>query len=49
MKYLGFSLLAIGLALFLFIIYSFVKSGDHIATPVPQDEGVTVIFITPTK
>lgn len=49
MKYVGFSLLAIGLALLLFVVWSFMKSGDHIATPVPEDEGVTVIFITPTK
>lgn len=49
MKYLGYLLLAIGVALFVFVVYSFFASQQHIATPVPEDEGVKVIFITPTE
>lgn len=49
MKYVGYVLLAVGLALFVFVLYSFVASRNHIATPIPEEEGVRVIYITPTQ
>lgn len=47
MKNLGIILIAIGLALFIFVIYNFLKSKNQIASPVPKDQGVKVIFVTP--
>ncbi len=40
-------LIAIGLALFLFVIYSFMKERNRVISPVPQEQGVKVIFVTP--
>ncbi len=49
MKTLGLILLSIGVALILFIIYSFFRERNKLVSPVPEDKGVKVIFVTPTK
>ncbi len=49
MKYLGLILIAIGLALMLYVGYNFLAEKNRIRSPVPLDEGVKVIFVTPTK
>jgi len=49
MKYLGMILIAIGIALLLLIGYNFWKEKNRIASPIPEDKGVKVIFVTPTK
>lgn len=49
MKKVGIFLIAAGLALFIFALINFIKEKNKIASPIPDDEGVKVIFITPTK
>lgn len=49
MKNLGLILIAIGFALLIFVGYNFIKSKNKIVSPIPEDEGVRVIFVTPTK
>jgi len=47
MKKLGLVLIAVGLALLSFVAYNFIKEKNKIASPVPEDQGVKVIFVTP--
>ncbi len=47
MKVVGMILISIGLALGLFVIYSFMKERNKIISPIPQEQGVKVIFVTP--
>lgn len=49
MKALGIVLIAIGIALLVFISYNFIKDKNKIASPIPEDKGVKVIFVTPSK
>jgi len=49
MKQLGYILIAVGLALFVFVIYSFIQEGRRLHSPIPEEKGVRVIFITPKK
>lgn len=49
MKNIGLVLIAIGIALLMFISYNFIKEKNKTASPIPEDKGVKVIFITPTK
>ncbi|MEK7110059.1 MAG: hypothetical protein AAB876_02460 [Patescibacteria group bacterium] len=49
MKGLGIILIAIGVALLMFVSYNFIKEKNRIASPVPEDKGVKVIFVTPSK
>lgn len=49
MKTLGIILISIGLALLLFVVYNFIKEGNKIASPIPEETGVKVIFVTPAK
>lgn len=48
MKVFGFILIAIGLGLLLFVSYTFFKDANRTISPVPDDQGVKVIFVTPT-
>lgn len=48
MKIIGVVVLTIGLALLLFVAYSFFKEGDKVHSPIPEEKGVKVIFVTPT-
>jgi len=47
MKNVGLILIAIGLALLVFVGYNFIKERGRIASPIPEDSGVKVIFVTP--
>jgi len=47
MRTFGVILLSIGFALFIFIIYLFVKDRNKIISPIPEDSGVKVIIISP--
>jgi len=47
MKKVGLVLIAIGLALLLFVVFNFIKEKNKIASPIPEEEGVKVIFVTP--
>lgn len=49
MRILGIVLISVGLALFLFIGYNFFKERNKMASPIPEEKGVKVIFVTPTK
>lgn len=49
MKNIGLILIAIGFALLCFVFYNFVKERNQIASPIPEDKGVKVIFITPER
>lgn len=47
MRTFGIILLSIGFALFIFIIYLFVKDRNRIISPIPEDSGVKVIIVSP--
>ena len=49
MKGFGLVLIAIGIALLMFVAYNFVKGQNKIASPIPEDTGIKVIFVTPSK
>jgi len=49
MKNIGLVLIAIGIALLMFISYNFIKEKNKMASPIPEDKGVKVIFVTPIK
>lgn len=49
MKNVGLFLIAIGAALLIFVVYNFIKESSRTLSPIPEDKGVKVIFITPTK
>ena len=49
MKFVGFFLITVGAALLLFVAYNFVQEKDKMISPVPQEKGVKVIFVTPSK
>ncbi len=49
MKKLGLILIAVGLALILFVFFNFLKEKNRIVSPIPENEGVKVIFVTPQK
>lgn len=49
MKIIGAVLIGVGLALFLFVLYAFLKEKNRLISPLPENKGVKVIFITPTK
>lgn len=48
MKNIGLVLIAIGVALLMFVSYNFIREKNKMASPIPEDKGVKVIFITPT-
>lgn len=49
MKYLGLMLIGVGLALLLFVGYNFLRERNKITSPIPEEKGVKVIFVTPSK
>jgi len=49
MKNVGVVLIAIGFALMIFVLYNFIKEKNQMASPIPEDKGVKVIFVTPAK
>jgi hypothetical protein len=48
MKKVGFVLIAIGVALLIFILFNALQQNNQLKSPVPDDKGVKVIFITPS-
>jgi len=48
MKIIGVVLISFGLALIIFVVYNFVKAQGEIVSPIPENTGVKVIFVTPT-
>lgn len=49
MKKIGIVLIAAGLALLIFISYNFIAEKNRLKSPIPEEEGVKVIFVTPSK
>jgi len=49
MKNIGLFLITIGAILLIFVVYNFIKENNRILSPIPEDKGVKVIFVTPTK
>ncbi|MGB9609194.1 MAG: hypothetical protein ACPLRN_03245 [Microgenomates group bacterium] len=49
MRVLGLILIAFGLALIIFVGINFIKEKNKVISPLPEDEGVKVIFVTPKK
>ena len=49
MRIVGAILIALGLALMLFLGFMFLTNRNKIVSPIPEDKGVKVIFVTPTK
>jgi hypothetical protein len=48
-KTLGLILIAFGLALIIFVIYNFFQEKNKILSPIPEEKGIKVIYISPTK
>jgi hypothetical protein len=48
-KTLGLILIAFGLALIVFVIYNFFQEKNKILSPIPEEKGIKVIYISPTK
>ncbi|MBI2051604.1 hypothetical protein HYT33_02465 [Candidatus Roizmanbacteria bacterium] len=48
MRIVGIILVSIGVALLLFVGFSYLKERNKTVSPIPEDRGVKVIFITPT-
>jgi hypothetical protein len=48
MKNVGLVLIAIGVALLLFVFYNFWQERNRIASPIPEEKGVKVIFVSPS-
>ena len=42
-------LIALGVALLIFVLINLFKENNKIVSPIPEDSGVKVIFVTPTK
>lgn len=49
MKTVGLILIAFGLAMLVFVAVSLIKERNKIVSPLPEDKGIKVIFISPTK
>jgi len=49
MKQIGYILIAVGLALLVFVAYSFIQEGKRLHSPIPEEKGVKVIFVTPKR
>lgn len=49
MKKVGLILIGIGLALIFFVFFNFLKEKNKIVSPIPENEGVKVIFVTPKR
>lgn len=49
MKGFGIILIAVGIALLIFVSFNFLTEKNKIASPIPEEKGVKVIFITPSK
>lgn len=47
MKKFGYILVAMGLGILAFIVYSVVQKNNELVSPVPENNGVKVIYITP--
>ncbi len=49
MKLVGVILIAMGFALMLFVFYNFLQQENRLRSPIPEEKGVKVIFISPAR
>lgn len=49
MRYVGLILIAVGIALLLFVAFNFFRGKNKVVSPIPEEKGVKVIFVTPSK
>ena len=49
MKIVGSILITIGLILLFLTVFFFIKGRNQMVSPIPDEKGVKVIFVTPTK
>ncbi len=49
MRAIGVVLIGVGLALLLFTLFGFFYESGKIISPIPENKGVKVIFVSPTK
>lgn len=47
MKKIGYILIFIGIILILIMIFNFIKEKTKMISPIPEEKGVKVIFVTP--
>lgn len=48
MKIVGIVLISIGIAILAFVGYNFLNNDNRLLSPVPEEQGVKVIFVSPT-
>jgi len=48
-KTVGLVLIAFGLALIIFMVYNFLLEKNKILSPIPEEKGIRVIYISPTE
>lgn len=48
MRVIGIILIGIGLALLLFVGYNFLREKNKVISPIPEEKGVKVIFVSPS-
>lgn len=48
MRIVGIVLFSVGLALLAFVGFHFLQEKNKMVSPIPQEEGVKVIFVTPS-
>ena len=49
MKNLGFIFIAVGLAIFLYVVVNLFLGEKKLISPLPENGGIKVIFTSPTK
>lgn len=48
MKIVGIILIGFGCALLLFVGYTYIKSKNRMVSPIPEEQGIKVIFVSPS-
>lgn len=48
MKKIGFLLIILGFTLLVIMTFNFIKEKNRMISPIPEEKGVKVIFISPT-
>lgn len=49
MKKIGFILIVVGILIIVYVAYSVMKENTAMKSPIPDDSGVKVIYISPSQ
>lgn len=49
MRIVGVVLISVGLALFVFVLFNVIRDRSQMVSPIPDEKGVKVIFVTPSQ